>query len=77
MTRIPSQLPANAAAPRRPFPSLSEGLNVIAGQINRTPAMGTLWSILNVATPSVSTAQTPALPQGRIDFQEVSDSSDS
>jgi hypothetical protein len=76
MTRIPSQLPANAAAPRRPLPSLREGLNVIAGQINRTPTMGTLWSILNVATPSVSTAQTPALPQGRIDFQEVSDSSD-
>lgn len=76
MTRIPSQLPANPAAPRRPLPSLSEGLNVIAGQITRTPAMGTLWSILNVATPSVSTAQTPALPQGRIDFQEVSESSD-
>lgn len=76
MTRIPSQLPANAAAPRRPLPSLSEGLNLIAGQINRTPGMGRLWSILNVATPSVSTAQTPALPQGRIDFQEVSESSD-
>lgn len=76
MTRIPSQLPANAAAPRRPPHSLSEGLHLIAGQINRTPAIGRLWSILNVATPSVSTAQTPALPQGRIDFQEVSDSSD-
>ncbi|MFL9584422.1 ankyrin repeat domain-containing protein [Stenotrophomonas sp. AB1(2024)] len=76
MPRIPSQLPTNAAPTRRPLPSLSEGFNLIAGQINRTPAMGKLWSILNVATPSVGTAQTRALPQGQIDFQEVSGSSD-
>ncbi len=71
MYRIPSQPPASAARLRAPLP----GLNQIAAQINRTQPMDKLRSILNMATSSVSAVQT-TLPQGQIDFQEVSESSD-